>query len=156
VTSATIDIKMVKLKRISRHKVLRKKAKFANKLKHLVRTILNDEFNIISCKLNNVYTTFFDVTFSNKTRVYRDISDIKEQIVYTVCFKTFLKYEEAKQSIDIIDEPLGCNYYSVFKPHFKSAVNFQHIMNDYFNQHLMHHITKAIEHELNLTFAEHQ
>ena len=147
---------MVKLKKNPRHKVLRKRAKFANKLKHLVQTILKDEFNIISCKLNNVYTTFFDVTFSNKTRVYRDISDIKEQIVYTVCFKTFLKYEEAKQSIDIIDEPLGCDYYSVFKLHFKSAVNFQHIMNDYFNQHLMHHITKAIEHELNLAFAEHQ
>ena len=147
---------MVNLIKTPRRKIIRKKAKFAKKLKHLVQTILKDEFNITSCKINNVYTSFFDITFSNKTRVYKDISDIKEQIVYTVCFKTFIKYEEAKQSIDIIDEPLGCDYYSVFKPHFKSAVNFQDIINDYFNQHLMHHITKAIEHKLNLTFSEHQ
>jgi hypothetical protein len=46
--------------------------------------------------------------FANRCHIYKDYSDLKDDLFYRFAFMTFDYYEDIRRQAGIVDEPEGC------------------------------------------------
>jgi len=140
---------------------LRRKARFARKIKFLLDDILTHEFGIVSCEIIHALTDiedfdFGDVKFTNSKSLLCPVSLFEEELKLTIARSLFESYQEVKCTIDIIDEPKNCCDFNQFKKHISDYTHFNSTVKNYyvsvivpaFNTHIATKLTSIFGEEI--------
>jgi hypothetical protein len=137
------------------------KTSFAKIVKVLVKKILKEDFAIASSQviLAHVLDGEFemcDIKFSNAQRIcaFTDIDTFKQALFSRVSRSLFAYYCEAKQKVEIMDEPEGCDSFIIFRDHICESVQFLSILNSYFESVIVPVFNKRIADRLISLFGD--
>jgi hypothetical protein len=137
------------------------KTSFARIVKFLLKKILKEDFAIASSEIIHAHVLddefeVCDIKFSNAQRICAaiGIDTFKQELFSRVSRSLFAYYCEAKQTVEIMDEPEGCDRLITFRDHICESVRFLSILNSYFESVIVPVFNRQITDKLISLFGD--
>ena len=140
-------------------KLPRRRAHFARKLTFLFNDILKRDFEVISCEIVHAYTgsdkfDFGIIKFSNGKDFLCPVSFFEEEFYLHVLRKLFENYKEAKSSVDIVGEPVGCKSFKQFQQNVCNYTHYASSIKNFYKNKIVPALNSQIATELTSIFGE--